>query len=129
MRLSLAAAVLIVAVTITAGCGLVLQGAPRLVAPPNGSSRPCITDPTAGWIFQWSSVPNAINYLLQILDNVNPNIVVFQVAISGDPPATTTTIGGGTLVCGVTYRWRVGATFNGQSAPAWSDTWTVIILP
>lgn len=106
-----------------------LQGAPRLVAPPNGSSRPCITDPTAGWIFQWAPVPNALTYLLQIMDNVSPSIVIFQASITGDPPDTTVTVAGGSLVCGTTYRWRVGATFSGQSAPAWSETWTFTVLP
>jgi hypothetical protein len=127
-HLRLPVAALLLTVMLTAGCGLVLQGAPRLVSPPNGSTRPCFTDPAGGWIFTWTAVPNAITYVFQIYDNVS-GVLEFQHVLAGAPPDTTATLPGDPTRCDRVFRWRVGATFTGNTAPAWSEFWIVTTLP
>src|SRR3972149_2029600 len=120
--------VLLLTVMLAAGCGYVLQGAPRLVSPPNGSTRPCFTDPAGGWIFTWTAVPNAITYVFQIYDNVS-GVLEWQNVVSGEPPDTTVQLPGSAALCGRVFRWRVGATFTGNTAPTWSEFWPVTTLP
>ncbi len=121
-------AVLLLAVILVAGCGFVISGAPQLVSPPNGSTQPCFTDPAGGWIFVWTAVPNAVQYIFQLVVDAT-GVVAFQAVLTGEPPATSITVPGSSALCGETYRWRVGATFANRAAPAWSGYWTVIFEP
>ncbi|MBI3998686.1 MAG: hypothetical protein HY355_06595 [Armatimonadetes bacterium] len=72
-------------------------------------------------------MPNADGYVLEVY-NTGTGALIAAVSITGSPPKTDHVFPETALDCGgITYRWRVGATFPNNAAPAFSGFWTFTI--
>jgi len=105
--------------TVTAGT----VSPPRLLSPPDGANIECLA-PDNGWVnFDWTDVPNATNYTLEVYKAADGALFLSRTVTASQSTET--------VVCrpelALSYRWRVAANVGGQSVWSGFSTFTMTV--
>lgn len=95
--------------------------APLLQAPPNGD-----TTVSRFPLFDWSDVPSASNYIIQVA--TNPNFQTQYIVINQGQNISQFQVTLPVLQNNTVYYWRVNASNSGGTGP-WSTTWNFRTVP
>ena len=98
-------------------------GAPQLLSPRDGATIECLAPDNGQVNFDWTDVPNATNYTLEVYKAADGALFLSRTVTASQSTET--------VVCrpelALSYRWRVAANVGGQSVWSGFSTFTMTV--